>query len=143
MLAREIVTYTNCLARTLEDVKNLARKIYYMKTDTNSTFWYEASNRIYNFLIGLECNISWTTAVWVSPSIALTTRIPHNNKLVNISVFLVFPLLDLTSLSLLLTEKTVVKDIRRWGNEDQFIHHGEHFSAFVNSCIMSSVASTY
>lgn len=65
-----------------------------MKADVNS---------ISNFLVGLECNISWTTAVWVSPSIAWTTRIPHNNKLVYIFFILVFPLLDLTSLSLLLT----------------------------------------
>ena len=77
-----------------------ANKIYCMKANLNSTFQYKALNNIYNFLIGLECNMSWTTAVWVSPFVALTTSIPHNNTLVNISFFLVFPLLDLTSLSL-------------------------------------------
>lgn len=74
-----------------------------MKAELNSSLSYKFLNRFYNFLTGLECNINWTTAVWVSPSIALTTRIPHNNKLVNIFFFLVFLLLDLTSLSLLLT----------------------------------------
>lgn len=100
LLLREILTHTIYSPRILEIVENQATEISCMKADLNSAFWFKASN---SFLAGLECNISWTTAVWVSPSIALTTRIPHNNKLVNISVFLVFPLLDLTSLSLLLT----------------------------------------
>lgn len=51
----------------------------------NTPLYSKTLNILYSsYCRGRACR--WRAAVWVSPSDALTTRIPHNNKLVNISL---------------------------------------------------------